>query len=127
MPVATQFCIGIENEAGVLAALCARLCKAGVNVDALYVADEEDSCWVNFVASPVPVASEVLAREGYNFFTEQVLVVEVQDEPGELESVSSKLAAAGINMNYVYGSCTRGCCTLVINVDELERAASAIA
>lgn len=123
---ATQFCIGLENKLGLLGALCSTLRRDEVNVDALYISHDEDCCWVNLVASPVPLANDVLVREGYNFFTEKVLVFRVEDEPGELERLSSKLAEAGININYIYGSCTSGSCTLVLNVDELERAAETV-
>jgi len=120
--VATQFCIGLENKPGALAGLCGALQRANVNIDALYVSEDEDCTWVNFVASPVPVANDVLAEAGHNFFTEKVLVIRVEDRPGELERVSSKLAEASININYVYGSCVNGSCTLVFNVDEIARA-----
>ena len=123
---ATQFCIGLENKPGVLATLCSTLRKAGVNIDALYISRDEDCCWVNLVASPVPLTTDVLSKEGHNFFTEKVLLYRVGDEPGQLEQVSVKLAEAGININYIYGSCTNGSCTLVFNVDEIARAAETI-
>ncbi len=126
MAVATQFCIGLENKPGALAELCGILRRADVNVDALYVSEDEDCTWVNFVASPVPVANDVLAEAGHDFFTEKVLVVRVDDRPGELERVSSKLAEASININYVYGSCVNGSCTLVFNVDDMAGAEKAV-
>ena len=118
----TQFCIGLDNKPGALARLCSALRQAGVNVDALYISGDEDCCWVNFVANPVAKANEVLVKEGHNYFTERVLVIRVGDEPGELERVSARLAEAGININYIYGSCTNGSCTLVLNAEEQERA-----
>ncbi len=123
---ATQFCIALSNKAGALGLLCASLRHGGVNIDALYVAGDEDCCWVNFVAGPVREATEVLAKEGHNFFTEKVLLAKVQDEPGELEAISQRLAEADININYVYGSCTGGACTLVFNVDEVEKASKVL-
>jgi hypothetical protein len=54
--------------------------------------------------------------KGYNFFTERVLVCRLKDQPGELKRLSSKLADAGININYVYGACT-----VVLHVDDLPR------
>ena len=122
MPEATQFCIGLENKPGVLAGICATLSRAGVNIDALYVSGDEDCCWVNFVASPVAAAQRVLSAENHNFFTEQVVVVQVDDKPGELQHVSESFAEAGVNINYVYGSCTSGKCTLVFNVDDIKLA-----
>lgn len=117
-----QFCIGLENKPGMLAALCGGLQDAGVNIEAVFVSDEDNLCWVNLVASPVEAAGRALQEKGYNYFTERVLVCRLDDKPGELKRVSSDLAEAGININYVYGGCAGGACTVVLHVDDLPRA-----
>jgi hypothetical protein len=61
-------------------------------------------------------ARRALEAKGYNFFTERVLVCRLKDQPGELKRLSSQLADAGININYVYGACT-----VVLYVDDLPR------
>lgn len=126
MPEATQFCISLKNEPGVLAKLCATLGRAEVNVDALFVSDDEDCCWVNLVVTPSDAARRTLTEEGYNFFTEKVLVLQIDDQPGSLERISSQLAQADININYVYGSSAQKACTLVLGVSDLERAAKVL-
>ncbi len=126
MAEATQFCIGLENKLGMLGTLCQKLRAAEINIDALFVSRDEDCCWVNFVASPIDRARETLAEHGYNFYTEQVLVFEIKDKPGELERISTALADANVNIIYVYGSCTGDVCTLVLNVDDLARAAEIV-
>ena len=126
MPEGVQFCIGLENKPGVLARLCSAIRRANVKIDALFVSDDEDYCWVNMVASPADGARDMLTAEGYNFFTETVLVVRVS-QPGELESIASRLAGAGVNINNVYGSCMDGSpSTLVLNVNDLSKAAEII-
>jgi hypothetical protein len=126
VPEAVQFCIGLENKPGVLAKLCSAIRRAGVKIDALFVSDDEDFCWVNMVASPADGARDMLTTEGYNFFTETVLVVCVK-HPGELETIASRLAGAGVNINNVYGSCADGSpSTLVLNVSDLSKAAEIV-
>ena len=122
MPEAVQFCIGLENKPGVLAKLCAAVRQAQVKIDALFVSDDEDFCWVNMVATPPENARRMLTDGGYNFFTESVLVVRVK-HPGELEALAARMAQAGVNINNVYGSCADGSpSTLVLNVNDMPKA-----
>lgn len=122
MPESTQFCIGLENKPGVLAKLCAAICQAQIKVEALFVSDDEDFCWVNMVSSPVEATRHMLAEGGYNFFTEKVLVVRV-DGAEALEAIASNLAEGGVNINNIYGSCAEGAAsTLVMNVSDLPKA-----
>lgn len=126
MPEAVQFCIGLENKPGVLAKLCAAIRRAHVKIDALFVSDDEDFCWVNMVANPPEAAREMLTDGGYNFFTETVLVVRVKN-PGELEAIATRLAEAGVNINNVYGSCMEGSpSTLVLNVSDIQQASEIV-
>lgn len=126
MPTATQFCIGLENKPGVLAKLCGVLAQAEVNVDAVFVAHEEECSWVNLVANPTDVADRVLGEREYNYYTEQVLILRVDNHSGELERIASTLADAGVNINYVYGGCVDDACTVVLSVSDLTAAAKAL-
>jgi len=110
VPTATQFCIGLENKPGVLARLCGVLGQAGVNVDAVFVAHEEECSWVNLVANPTEVADRVLGEREYNYYTEQVLILRIDNHSGQLERIASTLANSGVNINYVYGGCVDDAC-----------------
>lgn len=121
----TQFCIGFKDEPGKLAALCATLREAKINLEALFVSDDEDTCWVNFVGLPAQATTEALRQASYDFYTEEVLVVRVNQGPAELEQIASRLAQAKININYVYGSCCLDSpSTLVLHVSDLDKAVS---
>jgi hypothetical protein len=127
MSKVTQFCVGLPDQPGVLADLCGALRTADVNINALFVSDDPDCCWVNMIVQPVDAARRVLQEGRYNFFTEQVLAMKLANHPGELERVAKKLAAAHVNINYVYGSCAdSGGFTLVINVSDPSGAAQAL-
>ncbi|MGD2110970.1 MAG: hypothetical protein PVI86_16460 [Phycisphaerae bacterium] len=104
MTEVTQFCIGLENKPGMFARLCASLKQADIRIKALCVSDDEDCCWVNIVASPESATESLLRDNGYNFFTERVLALELTDEPARMEEVARLMAEADININYVYGS-----------------------
>lgn len=119
----TQFCIGLQDEPGLLAKLCGTLRAGKVNIRALFVSDDPDCCWVNLVVDDEAVADRVLRNGGYNFFTERVLSIGLKDRPGELERVAQQLAEAEVNINYVYGSSPASTeFNLILNVSDVERA-----
>ncbi len=123
MEPSTQFCIGLHNEPGALAKLCGRLHDAGVCIDALFVSDDEDGCWVNMVASPTDRADHTLESSGYSFFTETVLTLWGKNQPGVLARVASRLAQKHVNINYVYGAGGEAASfMLVLSVDDIELA-----
>jgi hypothetical protein len=127
MPTATQFCVGLGNQPGTLAKLCAALARAHVNIDAIAAVENADCCWVRFVASPAPQAKTALKRGKFNFCTQTVLALKAANEPGVLGRIAGKLGRAGININYVYGSGAPGPGSLVVlSVADPERAAQLV-
>jgi len=127
MALATQFCVGLDNKPGMLARLAGALRRAKVNIEAIAVADSADCCWVRLLASPTAAAKTALTRGRFNFSTQRVLCLKVANRPGELERIASRLAKAGVNIHYVYGSNAKGpTSTLVLAVSDLARAAKAV-
>ena len=128
MAKATQYCVGLENQPGMLAKLCATLRLAGVRIEALFVSDDEDSVWVNLLVDQNAAAEDAFKAGRYHFFTEPVLKVCAADGPGRLEQIAASLAEAGVNINYVYGSCTDNApFTLVLHVSDRDKAADVLA
>ena len=127
MAKVTEFCIGLDNKPGTLAKLCGALRRAKVNIDAVSVSENAECCWVRMVASPAAAAKKTLAKRRYHFCVQPVLTLQAHNRPGELERVASRLAKAGVNINYVYGSNAKGVpSTLVMSVSDLKRATLAI-
>jgi hypothetical protein len=127
MPKAVQFTVALDNAAGTLAKLCALLRKARVNIDAISVSDNTDCGWVRVVAHPAPRARAALHRARYTVCAQLVLTVQAANRPGELERMAARLAKAGVNISYVYGSTPRdGGSTLVLGVSDVEKAVKAL-
>jgi len=123
-----QFCVALEDRPGMLATLCRHLRRADVNIEALFATQDERCTWVYLVASPETDTRRALASGGYRFLTEQVLTVYMDNKPGTLEAIADALSAAGVNINYVYGSGPGGTpFTLVLSTSDSERAAHALA
>jgi len=126
MNKATQFGVGLDNKPGTLAKLCGALRRAGVDIQAVSVTHDLESCWVRLVATPVAAARAALTEGGYHFSTQKVLLLSVKHEPGVLEQIASKLGRARININYVYGSNAGASGTLVLRVSDPVRAAEVL-
>lgn len=127
MAKATEFCIGLDNKPGTLAKLCGALKRAKVNIDAVSVSENAECCWVRMVASPAATAKRVLGKAKYHYCIQPVLTLQAHNRPGELERVASKLSRAGVNINYVYGSNTKGVpSTLVLSVSDMKRATAVL-
>ncbi len=127
MAKGTQFCVGLGNQPGTLAKLCAALARAKVNIDAISVADNADCCWVRLLASPGAQAKKALTRGRFTFCTQPVLTVKAPNRPGELGRIAAKLGRAGVNINYVYASSSPGApTTIVLSVSDLNRATALV-
>ncbi len=127
MAKATEFCIGLDNKPGTLAKLCGAFKRAKVNIDAVSVSENAECCWVRMVATPAAKAKRILGKGKYHFCVQPVLTLPAHNRPGELERVASRLAKAGLNINYVYGSNSKGVpSTLVVSVSDLKRGQTAL-
>jgi len=128
MPRATQLTVCLDNKPGQLARLGAALKKAKVNILAISVVDNTDVGVVRLVVDSSAPARRALARVGLKPTPQAVVVVSLPNEPGALEATAAKLAAAGVNIDYVYGSVTKGAAhgTMVLGVDDVARALQAI-
>lgn len=127
MAKATQFCIAIMNKPGTLAKLCRTLARAKVNIGAICVCENNECSWVRLVASPAATARAALSKGRFTYTTLPVLRLGLVNRPGELARVAGRLAKAGVNINYVYGSNSDADrSTLVVGTADLSRAAKAL-
>jgi len=70
-------------------------------------------------------AIDLLSKNDYLFDILPVIAVELDNKPGELARISSKLGEEGININYVYGSVSdpEGKCLFVFCPEDIDLAA----
>lgn len=69
-------------------------------------------------------AIDLLSREDYLFDMMPVVVLELENQPGELAKIAGKMGEEGININYVYGSVapSGGKCLFVFCPEDTEQA-----
>ncbi|MBN2563974.1 MAG: hypothetical protein JXQ75_23915 [Phycisphaerae bacterium] len=126
MAKVTQFTVGLDNRPGTLGKLCGVLKRARVNIEAIALLMDGECGWVRFVGTPTASVKSALAKARYSFGMQRILRLEVSHRSGALRGVATRLAKAGININYVYGSNPEGgtSSTLLLSVSDLDRAAA---
>jgi len=102
----TQLSVCLENKPGQLAKLARVLARAKVNIEAISVVDSADCGLVRLVTSSNPKAKKALGRAGMSPCQQSVIILKLANQPGALAEVTQKLAAAKVNIDYVYGSAT---------------------
>ena len=127
MALATQFLIKAPHKPGTLAQVCSELAKVAVNITAI-MASHDEAGGLRIVATPQAAAKKVLDGLGLRYQEEEVLAVRVSDRPGALGKVTRKLADAGINIEYAYGSIVKGesRALIILKVADAKKAAELV-
>ena len=103
-----QVSVFVENRPGRLKLLMEVLNKADINIRALSIADTADFGIVRMILSDTEQGLGAIRSAGFAASTNDVLRVEVPDQPGGLlRAIAEPLAAAGINVEYVYAFADR--------------------
>jgi hypothetical protein len=126
MPKRTQISVAMKNEVGALCRLCGLLARAKVNIMGLAIEDCTDEGFVRLIVDEPREAQKTLDAAKISHRAQEILLLELENEPGALQRVSAKLADAGINIYYAYGTADlhgRGG-ALVLRVSDPDRAAA---
>jgi len=111
------------NQPGVLAGISEALGRNHINIESLAAEAMGDSGVIRLITRNASKAKQVLEKLGYNVMDSDILVLRLQDRPGELARVSSLLGERGINIENVYLlSKEAGASVLAVRVDNHEAA-----
>lgn len=119
--MATDIRVEAENRPGVLATIGRELGNAGINIDGFCAATSDGEGAIHLLVEDAGVAREKLEAAGYVVAAEHeaIVVDTIDDSPGALGALASKLADHGINVSTGYlATGTR----VVFVVDDPERA-----
>lgn len=121
--IGKQLSVFLENRPGGLAKICGILAQAGLNVLALSVHDTVDHAIVRLVVDQPIKALLLLEQQGLYILEQDVVVISLDNRPGQLAELAQRVARADINIEYAY--CTAmehqeaGC--LILKTDSAER------
>jgi hypothetical protein len=97
-----QLTVFLENSPGRLARMTRVLGDAGVNMQALMVADTADFGVVRVICDRPGRARDALEDAGFGVTVSDVIAVEIPNRPGGLAAVLEVLDSAGVNVEYAY-------------------------
>src|ERR1700690_60817 len=105
---AKQLSIEIPNSVGLLAAVGTALSKAKLNIEALCAYEMEGTAFFMLIIDDPAKGKKALATLGGKINVEDVITIEIPNKKGAIEKVAGTIAAAGIDIVYIYG--TAGSC-----------------
>jgi len=120
----TQLTVMLENKPGALAHLTGVLSAAKVNLEAIAINDGVHHGVAKLVPEDAGAAAKALKKAGIPYHEQKVYAFALPNAPGVLAEMCSKLAAAGINIHYLYGSvcpCGEEChcdCTMIVSLED---------
>lgn len=97
-----QISIFLENKKGRLWKALSILKDAGINIRALSIADTSEFGILRLIVPNPDKAKSALEEENFVVKINDVIAVEVHDEPGGLEEILLNLNKADINVEYIY-------------------------
>ncbi len=124
-----QISVFLENKAGRLWELTETLREKELNIRALSLADTSDFGILRLIVNRPDQAFAAVQEKGFTAAVTEVLAVEVPDRPGGLADVLKVLCEEGVNVEYMYAFVEKkaGNAAVVLRVEDLARAASALA
>lgn len=117
--VVQQLSVFIANEAGRVSEVTGLLGEVGVNIRGFSVSDTADYGILRLVVDKPAEALSALKSAGFTVRDDEVICIDLPDEPGGLANVLRIVADAGVNIEYVYSLVST---FVVINVGDVDRA-----
>ena len=106
----------MENKPGRLSTLCNTLAESDINIYAMSVHDTVDHAIVRLIVDNPTKALILLEEEGVYIVTQDVVVLQIENEPGIISNIAKKLFRADINIEYAYCTASKnqenGCLVL---------------
>ena len=116
----TEIFVVLENRPSTLGDLCGHLAENGINIDSIGVFQDAAKILVKNTTK----AMKLLTKLEYTVELRDVIKIDLENRPGVLAEVTSKLGNKGINIEYLYGTLTKkaNIGSLVMDVDDIDRA-----
>ncbi len=116
----TEIFVILENKPSKLGELCAFLAENEINIEAIGVFQDTAKIYVKNVTK----AMKLLNKANYTTDLRDVLLVDLENRPGALAEITSKLGNKGINIEYCYARLSRkgGTTSIILDVSNIDKA-----
>lgn len=124
-----QLSIFVENEVGSLSKVTTILREQGINIRAIASFDSPEFGILRMIVSEPEKAVEALSAAHFIVRLTQVLAIELEDQPGNLDRVFRILADAGLDISYIYSFVLRDKeePLMILNLSDNARGAQVLA
>lgn len=120
----TEIYVILENKPSQLGDLCSFLAENEINVDAIGVFHDT----AKLVVQQLNKAVKLLAKLNYTTELRDVIKVDLENRPGALAELTTKLGDEGINIEYCYATLSRknNMISLIVDVSNIDKAMKAL-
>ncbi|MEW5899985.1 MAG: ACT domain-containing protein [Acidobacteriota bacterium] len=120
----TEIFVVLENRPSTLGELCSHLAENEINIEAIGVFQDTAKLYVKNVNK----ATKLLTRLNYTTELRDVLRLDLENRPGALAEVTSKLGNRGVNIEYCYGTLSRkgSTASVILDVSDIDKAISVL-
>lgn len=101
---AKQISVFLENKPGRLANVCVALAREKINITAVTVSESKDRKVLRLVTNSLLETRRVLKDLNTPFEENEVVTVEMRNQPGALAQICEELAEQHVNIDYAYCS-----------------------
>ena len=123
-----QLFFSLPNNVGLLMEVTEALGKAKINIEAVcaYAWEELEASFMIVTNNNIK-AKNVISKMGAKVDVEDVIALEVPNKVGQLHKAAKKIATAGIDIYYLYGSPAKGKMTLIFKTENDKKALKVLA
>jgi hypothetical protein len=116
----------LPNRVGLLSEVTTFLANGKINIEALcaYGMDQEGVFMI--ITDNNAKAKKILTQMGAEVEVEEVIVVELPNKPGQLQKVAKKVSEADVDIQYVYGSPSKGKMSIVFKTADDKKILNAL-
>jgi len=110
----------LENKPSTLGDMCSHLAENGINIEAIGVFQDTAKLQVKNVNK----AMKILSNLDYTTEIRDVLLVQLENRPGALSEMATKLGNKGVNIEYCYGTLSKkkNSNAVIIDVSDIDKA-----
>ena len=116
----SEIFVVLENRPSTLGELCSHLSENGINVEAIGVFQDMAKLYVKNLSK----ATKILKKLKYEIDIREVLKIDLENVPGALSDIATKLGNKGINIEYCYGtlSAKGKSAAVILDVSNIDKA-----
>ncbi|MGD8540536.1 MAG: ACT domain-containing protein [Candidatus Aminicenantes bacterium] len=116
----SEIFVVLENRPSTLGELCSHLAENNINIEAIGLFQDTAKLFVKNTSK----AMKLLQKLNYETEIRDVLRVDLENRPGALAEIATKLGDKGINIEYCYGALSsKGkSAAVILDVKDINRA-----